>query len=150
MFRCSVLSRISHREENFMIRSMLALVCVTIASFLAVPGVARSAPILVFQSNGTDSTIFTNLMITGDVHFNTPFANIFGRDTSLAPLPDSQRFANDFRGTAADTKFLGYSATAHALRGIVFGMGDFGNPNFLCRARRYVVDGLPKKRFGAH
>jgi hypothetical protein len=88
------------------------------------------AQLLVFQSDGTDPGLFTNLVTTGDVKFNTPLAKVFGRDSSLNPLPPAERFANDFLGTQADAKFLAAPPADQQVHGIAFGLGEFDNPTY--------------------
>lgn len=109
-------------------RKYAVLLTIVFGCLLQAP--ATGAPVLLFKSDGTDPSAFNDLSTIGAVHFNTPFAKVFGRDTSLAPLPSGQRFDNDFFGTAADAAFLSGPSAAHATTGIVFASGNFANSGF--------------------
>lgn len=107
---------------------------VLVATALSI-GLAHSAAAridVVVKSDGTDPKAFPNLKVNiGKVYFDTPMAKMFGLDVdnNFQPLPANQRFPGDFFGSMAMQKFLSASPFDQKARGILFGFGDFNNPN---------------------
>jgi len=94
---------------------------------------ASAAPIVLFQTEGAASDFSgLNLQTFGNVDFDVPLAKLVGRESAPGnpPLPDADRYANDFFGTMADDAFRASSAyLREQARGIVFKFGEFDNPS---------------------
>lgn len=87
---------------------------------------------LVIDCDGTDPACLPGLVIThGNVLFDVPMAKVFGLDVdnSFAPLPDAERFPNDFRDTLAKDEFLAAPDEQRFARGILLSFGTFNNPD---------------------
>ena len=93
---------------------------------------AHAAIDLVVKSDGTDPTAFPGIRIThGNIIFDAPLAMVFGLDVdnNFAPLPDSDRYPNDFFDYMAKAEFLNASTSIKKARGILICIENFNNPD---------------------
>lgn len=101
---------------------------------ISTASLGEAATVQIFQSNGDESDFAgLDLATFGAVEFGVPLAKPVGREAAPgnAPLPDTDRFANDFRDTLADAEFLaGSQYLREQASGIVFKLGAFDNPGF--------------------